>query len=237
MLGRNPTWLLRPNHVYLLLQIILDYWADYWGVERIDLHPPIPKRDKKRGSRILNVLRERRYQNLLSAYQDNVIDSSNLTAHYDMPRVHEEERRLFSAMVKQAFRDFIQNALSPFHHKQRDALNAYWWVMGLPLLLPEGVGEEDIQKMDCGKQNRYRLREHQNPFEDTWLRRQHLWLDEPAGSQYYPWEVPHFDQATVDLMSMENCCRVVGLNVTALRARLHVLPPDWTGKDDGLAEM
>jgi len=119
---QDPTWCLHDSHVHIFLQLIADYWADYWGVQRTTLHPPMEAgpiaslhHDRAKRLRVMR-LRE-------CAWHDTCMlplstDTTELEGY--------PERRLYAAVMRKAVLDWASLHLTPARPDQRIALNCYW---------------------------------------------------------------------------------------------------------------
>lgn len=228
---QNPTWVLRTNHVQAMLQRILDFGSDWWGLEPIKIPDTVSRGDS--GGHATKKLSRR-----VRAYQIErgfgpagyAMGAQNLPA----PGLDTGERRLFAAVVRRGLMDFCQNCLSPFGKDQRLALNSYWWIVGLPLLVTNTGFRSGPKTLRTFRSARSRLSPSDDPFSCVHQLTPELVTDLRTNKDipYLPWDLPEVNKHFDDL-SFEACCEVLDLDPTQLRYRMFLIPPDWTGFSDG----
>lgn len=219
----NPTWCLRDNHVHLILQMVLDHWSDWWGVERIDLPLPLRKRDGigREIYRRMKLLRVRQLEEGHLRFPPVEFNANTCIEDLWWP-----ERRLYAAIIRRAILDFCQFYVSPYKSDQRIALNAYWWFMGYPPLMPLALSWADRQDINRGALVRHMLKPSDDPFKATGLRREDLWKE--LDGRVIDLEVDTIlGMDMADWTSADACCHILGLDLKELRRRLHIVPPTW----------
>lgn len=233
---RNPTWALRPNHVRDLLQQIIDYGSQWWGMPSISVPSPLPKGDKAG-------LTEKRLLQQMRTFQilDNLGPHGHAVGRPALPAPPEthdtQERRLVAAMIRCALKDFCQYYLSPYPAEQRISLNAFWWINGLPLTIPLDVFYEgpEALKRTARAQESFRLTPKDDPFDRLHLLTPDLVtnLGVEKGLPYLPWDMADLNDR-FDSVSFESCCAAIDLDPLQLRFRMFLLPPGWAdaAKDD-----
>lgn len=222
----NPSWCLRDSHVHALLQMVLDHWADWWGVERVDLPAPLKKRNPSAGT-IFSRFKLLRKMHLEEGSLRFPVRPVNVNT--DVNDLLWPERRMYAAVVRRALLDYARNCVSPYKFDQRLALNSYWWLMGYPLMIPVEVPAENLPVILNGEGTKYRLGLRDDPLEALGLRKEDLWVEHRDPVGYYP-STTEEDQEHLEVyesMSAVSCCGALGLDLVQLRRRAHLIPPDW----------
>jgi len=206
----SPLWALRAEHVQIVLQVILDYWSDYWGVPRIVVPDPQPKgyTDAKADQDRRQILRKEQLEPC-RIYAEQVRSILNTDQRSELP-----ERRLFAAILSRAIFDWIAWSLSVRHAEQRRAAETYWWIMDLPPLFPLRLKEPDWILLEKGKLRDYKLDKDSNPFDILAFRRARLW------------DVDNYRRPRNVLQGItkfQSCCHIVDVDPKVLRTHLHLL--------------
>lgn len=227
---QNPTWVLRTNHVRDFLQHIVDFGSTWWGLEHIAI-PQTVSRGDSGGHSVKKLTRRVRSYQIERGFgeQGFAVAPQSLP----VPGLDTGERRLFAAVVRRGLMDFCQNYLSPFGKDQRLALNSYWWIAGLPLLVTHEGFREGPKVLRSFRMARCRLSSEEDPYQRVFQLTPELVVDLGVGKglPYLPWDLPgpnrHFEE-----LSFESCCEALDLDPVQLRYRMFLIPPDWTGFPD-----
>lgn len=219
-------WALRPRHVTVLLQHVLDYWADYWRVPRTEIvtvYTPLDTEaggagDSPRASQLTMDARCRRTRSLKSVSRPSVgigIDAGSSA----LPQT--SNRRLYAAILHQAATAYADHCVSAEPGAQRQALGAYWWIMSLPVASPLHIQMTPV-KWAVVYEGRYRDMRIPAAIEDP-LPLLGMRLDDLWEFRDHDPEIPLGTETST--VSFLECCRRVDIDPDAFRRRVHLLPP------------
>lgn len=219
----NPLWCLRPNHIHLLLQAVLDAGSDWWGLPRFRLPAPSSESGLTRQKEFLKHYRAAQVQCSYPDRPDTGASHGYTTADDGCWR----ERRLLVSVIKRALWDFCQYGYSPDAADQRIALNAWWWMAGLPALCPSRLL---VRVRTEGWETLHSLKHFillaTDPVEDAFP----LGLPDllhPGEVEYYPWpeRIPSQERDIMRAASFASTCEVLGVNPRQARMRAFLFPP------------
>lgn len=220
-IGRNPTWFWKRSQVTDVLSIITTHWAQVLSRPRYVPPPSVSlgSPDRQR------IHRDKRIERIAYIY-----DKPRPRMPWDgdeLPLGGDSERALYAAVIRRAFIDYGVGVVSPLARLQRDGLNAYWWVMGLPLVLTRKSLERPeiaLPDLSAGRTRRWKATGG-DLFADIAITTQKLVTLPKADEPYYPepWRCLEVDHR---LMTFSRCCDICGVDVDRARTWLHVVRPD-----------
>jgi len=221
-IGRNPTWFWRNRQIHSILCDVTIYWSN-WHDRKAFTPPPTISPRKKKAVRILrNQKRMERIEQIFSGHRkyDAWSGDSLLNRAY-------AEKRLYAAVVRRAYLDYAVGVVSPLARNQRMALNAYWWIMGLPLLLThKAMDHIDTAEKDLiyGRTRRWKV-SPKDPYDGIDLIFDDIVQMHRSEEVYYPaiWSTL---EPYGRLMTFQRCCDLCNLDVHRARAWLHLVRPD-----------
>jgi hypothetical protein len=184
-LGDDVTQCLSGAHVHTFLECIVGYWNSYFGLKNWTVPSQIPD-ERAEDSRaviqkIKNAARIERIRQLSGLYGAKAFSGVlSVDSFVQLPEMKDSqsERSLLLAMVRRAVYEYSKGITSPLEADQREALNAYWWIMGYGWLLPQGA---DPYRIEIKKD---RLHPDEDPFSAFSLSPVSLVKVYPAGA--YP---------------------------------------------------
>lgn len=218
-IGEDPTFCLSDRHVHLILGHILDYWADYWDMPRIELPDPRLDHVELPSSVRLRVWKSRFFQ--LHCAREKPIGSTRFTPPIPdfLDRLAHDEAIFWRAVVQSAVTDFCDGLLGPSAPQYRSALSGYMYIMGIPWFLPKGWSCFDLR----GSRDRlsedadiWAIFPEQMEYLVTLRDPEHVLVPEGAETidylQYRSWSFASF-------------CDAFRLDVTELRKQIHLILP------------
>lgn len=215
--------MMQPRHVQELLQYILDYWAREWGVERTKLTRGLPKKAQnasRRRRRLFDARRRRIY---------TVVGDSPLPVSFGFSDQEDlddpdryMERRLRSSVLRCAIEDWANDSVGPTQIEQRDALDTYFWIQGMPPLEPR------VRAYYTAKE--WEIIHTRGPTPKYWLdrdidiRRELMLSDQMLfhSRDDNPQDPPGTEDTYYTFL---DCCAVVGCDPESLRRYIHLVPP------------
>ena len=148
---------MHANHIYDLLETIVDYWSAHWHVPLIAVpHPKtltgfrgVELRD--RATALKESVAARRVAAYAEAYgklPGRVVVDEYVDRSIDQVDGGQKpsDRALWAAILKRAVHDFGAGICSPRADEQRRGLNAYWWCMGLGWVNPSDIAMDVWQR-------------------------------------------------------------------------------------------
>jgi hypothetical protein len=222
-IGQNPTWFWNKHHVAQVLKWVCRYWGNVLGLP--DYVPPDLLVIRNAG--VSHARREacrRRLAQLEHAPRSerSLLQGSSGTIKSS------QERVLFAWVLKRAMLDYSLGVISPLQHEQRKALNAYWWVMSLPFIVPSPLAEltdSGWSHFERNKHRQYRLK-NEDPFEGVGLQFATLVEMPSAERRYYPPQFPAQLEQMQRCCTFGKCCDLVGVEPNRARTWLHYVRPD-----------
>ena len=153
-----------------------------------------------------------------SVWLDSPIEGTDMSGH---------ERGLYAAVIRGAMRDYATGITSNIPAQQRQALNAYWWVQGLPLVLTYKARDspDAWPELVAGRTRGWKCRPDQPLFRDIPLTFSDLVAMRDTEQPYYP--QPWSDMEDLHRsMSFLTCCQVCNLDPSQVRTFMHLIRPD-----------
>jgi hypothetical protein len=190
-----------------MLSLVVDYWNDYWELPPHTIPSPggqaVSKRE--RAAQLHNSPYHRRGSWLIS------------TKGISPATCSDPDWYLLYRIIDEAYRDFSRGVLSQSPEEHRNALNAYWWVFGLPWPLPAGVSPYEVRRRV------HQAPEEVDPFEYFGLPVETLFRGcSPARMHEH---VDPMDRQLIHDTSFEEMCLALDLDPMGSRKMLAVSPP------------
>jgi hypothetical protein len=226
-LGDDVTQCLSGAHVHTFLECIVGYWNSYFGLKNWTVPSQIPD-ERAEDSRaviqkIKNAARIERIRQLSGLYGAKAFSGVlSVDSFVQLPEMKDShsERSLLLAMVRRAVYEYSKGITSPLEADQREALNAYWWIMGYGWLLPRGA---DPYRIEIKKD---RLHPDEDPFSAFSLSPVSLVKVYPEGAYpTYTGDLPDSAQKYLRLSSMVSVSCMADINYISIRNRLSAIPP------------
>lgn len=221
-IGHNPTWFWRSRQVYEVLCDLTVYWSNWH--DRVAYTPPeiIHRGDREAVRSIRDEKRNERITQVLFGSRD-----SGPFGHLRELSSELNYRAVYAAVIRRAFLDYTLGILVPQAKEQRQALNAYWWIMGLPLLVTHKARRNfDIAQVDL---EQGRTRRWKASGADLW---KGIGLQFSDMVELYDFDLTYYPQpwghlnASASLTTFRVCCDRCDIDANEARQWLHLMLPD-----------